>query len=446
MVVGVASQCAAYSQLTHGHSCYEKRLGQPLVLDTEAANVYDQCYEHCEGQFYFAYDPLTGFCSCCNELDSANTIGHVVFQNRCHHCTSTRTTNPLRYLNGDCDASCGFGNPAAVTTEECTHSNQKCSGCKGCTGPGSAWETCTDAMMCTSSSTGGCDTCCVAPTPAPTGFPTDFPTLRVRDVILAETLASGTLAPTPYPTPLPTYGIHAARAAGDPHIERLDGTGFDIDASGTYDLLRVPAATGKDFVLKTAVGPGDAPKPGKPAAKEIYNRAAEFTGDWMGGHNFTVVGQQSDHGSGFYLDGDLTTFAVLLKQKAYVRKLSEYATIHAENCKFDDEQISDFCEIQKKQTSQKKKQKSTVQSKTTFLSVETPSFTATIHTVFHHGNMDVYVKPREGVELTNLGGLLAPQPKKRRMFQPELASSTDIDYQARDGEDNQPSPHSITIA
>lgn len=238
----------------------------------------------------------------------------------------------------------------------------------------------------------------VAPTENPTAFPTEYP--------------------TPYPSAFPTkFPTNAAGSTGDPHIKRIDGVAFDIDAVGSYDLLRIPATTGADFVLKTTVGKESM------ESTQFYNRAAEFTGEWVAGHNLTVVGQASAHVAGMYIDGELTPFKVLLRDRAYSRRLSEYATVHAEMCKFDDAELSEFCQSQRKRVPIKKR-KNTFQPKTSFVGIVTKDFTCIVHVYVHHGNLDIYVDPHTGANLENVGGLLAPQNKKR-VFTPQLASSSD---------------------
>lgn len=224
--------------------------------------------------------------------------------------------------------------------------------------------------------------------------------------------------PTPYPTPIPTAPTPVpttgnASSGGDPHIKQIDGTKFDIDAVGSYDLLRVPFDSGKDFKLKSTVGKEH------PEATSMYNRAAEFSGSWVGGHNLTLVGAQGGHGAGIYIDGALQLFNVLCKGGPYQRALSTNAEIHAEICQA--EGSSDFCKSQRKWTPSKKR-KAAYQPSTAFVSITTPQFIVVVHSYLHHGNLDIHVDTKAGAALENVGGLLMPTTRKS-VFMPLHASS-----------------------
>lgn len=232
---------------------------------------------------------------------------------------------------------------------------------------------------------------------------------------VAPTTTTTTTTPLPPGAPLPP-GWLSAKAAGDPHIKRTDGVVFDIDAVGTYDLIRVPFDSGNDFMLKSTVGKEH------PESTAMYNRAAEFSGSWMGGHNFTVVGQQATHGAGMYIDNEFQDFDGLCKGGLYQRTLSTNAEVHAAICHFGES--SDFCKSQSHRIPAKKR-KAGLNSRTIFVSITTPHLNAVVHAYPHHGNLDIHVDTKAGAPLENVGGLLIPQTGRGVLFPLEASSIDD---------------------
>lgn len=63
-----------------------------------------------------------------------------------------------------------------------------------------------------------------------------------------------------------------AKSLGDPHITRLDGTTFDIDAPGTYTMLKIPAETGAEMQVTSKVGKRN---------EGMYNEEVSVSGSWL---------------------------------------------------------------------------------------------------------------------------------------------------------------------
>lgn len=291
-----------------------------------------------------------------------------------------------------------------------------------------------DTTWCTFTGLGACDRCSECCTDIP-NYVARVAVNEAEAAALAAAVANGH-TPTPDPTPASLAWLYGA--TGDPHITRIDGAAFDIDAVGTYSLLKVPAETGKDFNLKTIVGREH------PEKQEMYNRAAEFTGTWLSGHNFTIVGQESHHVAGIYIDGELTPFKALLKDRPYKRRLTQELMVHAEYCHpADDEDVkTEFCKSHSKYLPHRRQVKAqmhnAVESQTIFADVVTGNFSAVIHVYPHHGNLELFVDPIPGKTLEDVGGLLAPQ-SKRHQLNPAMASSRDIEKD--DGEASTPEQH-----
>lgn len=126
-----------------------------------------------------------------------------------------------------------------------------------------------------------------------------------------------------------------AVSAGDPHIQRLDGNGFDIDTTGSYTLFNV--AGGSDFFVKSTV------LPEAKGSLAKFNLKCEFGGSWLDGHNVTAVGSEGGEnaGAGVYFDSTYLRFSTLLQDVSQYTWETEHAKMILENCR--EGRNSDYC-------------------------------------------------------------------------------------------------------